>query len=410
MGRFAGLILLVVGILLALVGLVGSIVALSEPQLPIELFLVVFLVGIGGLFLLFVGYKILRATKPQETGPRVGNYLTDVPESREIEGCPVEILYRKPVAGKNGRPSSLRLRLPLATPTTLQFNRETKFDRFCKGIGLSREHQTGDVDFDDTVYVRGPSYGYADQYLDSESKRAAILGLLDKGFTLVRLTGNDLEAEWTRFDPLTHDYPELIEESAAELLTLADEVPADDPDFASERTDWRMAATVLLWLFALAFAATLTFVFIYSPIRTWDLAQPALELFALAYPLFVVMAGVLLHGASTSHDRWRPLVGVGFVLFGMGSVGTVAALNGMGDESPMVQRDAIITAKWVSTGRRGSQSYHVSVADWARPGQTIDFGVSFHEYGGIVPNRSHLLVTTSSGRLGIEWLKSLRVQ
>ena len=39
---------------------------------------------------------------------------------------------------------------------------------------------------------------------------------------------------------------------------------------------------------------------------------------------------ILLRGKSTSHDRWAKLMGPGVLLIGLGSLGTVAAVNALG--------------------------------------------------------------------------------
>jgi hypothetical protein len=414
MGRFTGLFLLAVGIFGAWVGLycifldfagLGSqgIARFGLPTLGdvgIILFSIILALIIVGL----IGPRMARSAS-------TSNSPAEVPETREIDGNAFEVLYQKRVVGRGGSPSSLRLRVSAKSPTTLQFNKETGFDRFCKGIGIAREHQTGDISFDDAVYIRGPSFGYAEQYLKDSEKRAAILGLLALGFNEVRLTGTDIEAVWPKFNPMRDSHPE---NAAPNLFTLAKQVPADDPDVASARIDWRRVWTLLLWLFALGWAATLTFAYFFEPIRVGRVVLPALTLFALAYPLFLLSAAFLLRGASTSHDRWAPLVGFGLILIGPGSFGTVAAVNGLSDDSPPVTRRLIVLDKRISTWRTGrgstSKSYYATVADWDRPGETIDVKLSLHEYPAILTNWSHLLLTTSPGRLGIEWLQSLQVQ
>jgi hypothetical protein len=52
----------------------------------------------------------------------------------------------------------------------------------------------------------------------------------------------------------------------------------------------------------------------------------------------------------------------------------------------------------------------VTVAAWDRPGETLEFSVSSGEYSRIVPGQSQLQLIVGHGGLGIEWLKTERVQ
>jgi hypothetical protein len=191
-------------------------------------------------------------------------------------------------------------------------------------------------------------------------------------------------------------------------MILADQVPADDPDAAASQMDWGRGWTILLWMLAVTWAVALTFVFIYEPVRFGDLLLPALNVLTVAYSIFVVSAAFLLKGTSISHDRWGPLAFFGMILAALGSVGVVAGSNALADDNPPIEQRALVLSKYQNSGRRGT-SYHATVADWNRPGETINFKVSSGEYFALVPNRSHLLVTTSPGKLGIEWVKHVQI-
>jgi len=121
-----------------------------------------------------------------------------------------------------------------------------------------------------------------------------------------------------------------------------------------------------------------------------------------------VIAALLLRGTTIGHDRWGRLIGFGWLLIGFGSLGTVAAVNGMGDTAPLVQRDVLIVHKWTTSGRHGT-TYYVAVDAWDRPGERVNFKVSSGEYSRITPGRSRLHLLTGPGRLGIEWLDAQMV-
>jgi hypothetical protein len=200
----------------------------------------------------------------------------------------------------------------------------------------------------------------------------------------------------------------LTDDAAAELFVLADGVPADEgevaPDEAVQAGDGLGGWTALLWIGGVCFAALVICWFWYIPVRTWDLVGTGLGVAVVAYPVFLLMSVLLLRGASTSHDRLAPLVIVGVFLMALGSIGGVALVNGMADNSPPRLVTVPIIEKHLHRGRRGSTSYSITVRSWDRQGETVNFSVSFDEYNRVTPNRSQLELATGRGALGIEWV------
>ena len=190
------------------------------------------------------------------------------------------------MTGKNGRPSSLVVSVPAATPTKLRFKGQTWFDRFGVRCGLACQVQTGDLDFDQAVYVRGPSREYAEQYLEDQAKREAVLAVLQQGFPEVRLTGTNVEAVWTGFNPKTNDRPGLTEEAAETLFILTAKLPWDGLEHISAQPDSSFATTAFLWMVAIAIAVTGIFSFIHPPVRVMNLFVAGLAAFMVGYPLF----------------------------------------------------------------------------------------------------------------------------
>lgn len=413
MNRLLGLVLLAIGIVHALVGLMGVVVVASALRGGVGLLAFFLFIGLLGTGLVYGGYRVMRSAKPigAQPGPgQFGEYLPDVSQSRQHQGRAYEVFFQKPTTGKNRRPSCLIVRVPAATPTTLQFNEENWFDRFCKGVGIAREHQTGDRDFDEAVYVRGPCDGYAEQYLQDDHKRSAIRAIKNEGFRAVRLTGSNVEAVWIGFNPSSDDRPGLTESAAQQLFALADRLPQEDASRPFARRDPHTTRHACLWIFLLALAAMLGFAFYYPPIRTGDLALAGLAIMLFVYPLFGWVAAFLLRGTSIAHDRWVLLMALGLFLIGLGCIGSVAAANALLDPGPLEERIVTISDKRVHQGRRNARSYYVAVPAWDRPGDTIEFQVSATQYSTITPGQSRLDLTTSPGALGIEWLHTKRIR
>jgi hypothetical protein len=289
----------------------------------------------------------------------------------------------------------------------MQFNPVTWFDRIGKRLSIARQPRTGDPEFEEAIYVRGPSQPYAAAYLANAGTRAAIVTLVDIGFREVRLNGADIEAVWMKFDPAKDDRPTLPDDAVAVLAVLAARLPTVPPGFAVGR-DWTKTINVLLWGLCFLYAAMGIFLFLYPTIHDWDIFPIGLELFACTYLGMAVIAALLLRGTTIGHDRWGRLIGFGWLLIGFGSLGAVAAVNGMGDTDPLVQRDVLIVHKWTTSGRHGT-TYYVAVDAWDRPGERVNFKVSSGDYSRINPGRSRLHLLTGPGRLGIEWLEEQTV-
>ncbi len=409
MKRFLGNCLLGLGIL----GIVASVILLvaeiNNPQKPEWLFWVFAISMTAGALAIVAGFVLRSAAQAgDKTGAdgRVGNYLADLSEPRARGGIRFEVQYQTPVSGKNGRPSMLIVRMPVRAPTTLTFNVEIWWDRFGKLIGIAREHQTGDAEFDDAIYIRAASEEYAEEYLANPDKRAAILALVRSGFLEVRQTESNIEAVWMDFDPTKNDRPNLTEDAAEVMNVLVQSMPPNDPAFAvGDRTKpWY----VLLWVLTILFAVSGAFCFIYPPIRIWDLFIMGMAAFVFEFIAFGALAALILRGTSIAHDRWGKLVGFGAILIGLGSVGSLAAVNALGDTAPTDERLVVVTDKRTSSGRRGN-TYYAVVPDWDQPGDQIEFKVSASEYWRLVLGRSKLQLLTGPGRYGIEWLQSQHV-
>lgn len=404
MKRGFGIFLIAVGAMLAIVAIViwaatGSIAG----------GMVVF--GLSALA--FAGaYYAMRGTQPAgktTPGSAVGSFLADVVERRSIGMLNYEVFFQTPVAGQNGRPSMLIVRLPVETPATLQFHPEGWFDRLGKRLRIAREVQTGDPAFDDTVYVRGLSESYAADYLGDADKRAGITALLHAGFGEVKLTGTTIEAVWLAFDPLKNDRAGLTENAAQALAVLASRLPVVEPDFV-EPADRCFVWYVVFWIMTGLFAASGVAMFIYPPIYVGDLFWGGLEMFAWAFFGLAFVSAMLLRGWSVSHDRWGMLVGVGFFLIAAGSFGSFAAANALLDEAPADERVAVIVDKRVSRRSKGGTSYYASVPSWDHPGERVEFSIGASEHDRIVVGRSKMRLLVGQGRLGIAWLKSQAVE
>ena len=414
MSRGFALFLLALGIVLGLAGLLGTIAAIGnmpargQPQLLVAMLIIDFVAAA----LLILSITLLRRTRPIGAIPKVidgkiGVYTPNTPLTGELDDVPYTILYLPPIRGKNGRPSLLTVSVPVETAGEFQIAPETWFDRFCKKLRVAAEIETGDETFDAESYVRSDAVEFTQEYLADPVKRIAILNVRQLGFPRVVLKDRMVAAQWTGFDPARDDKPELAEDAAARLVLLARNLPPHKPEFEIRTGQHRKKWQVVLWVFLAIFALTILSLIGYSPIWASDLLLQAAFVIIPGIPIFAYLSAWLLSGTSTSHYAWGALMLGTLFLFPIGCIGTVGLLNGVLDNSAGVVHTQLIVDKY-TTKSKNSTNYHVKCVSWRAPGATESFTVTAVDYGAVVPNRSHLVVTTRSGALGIEWLESKR--
>src|SRR5262245_50655677 len=211
MRRTIGLILLALGVLCLVVAGVCGLIVLAEQDRG-DVFTIASTLAVSllfaGLLILFLASIVLRVSPPYfapvQEGERVHGFIADQAEKRMRGKRAYEVHYTSP------RPKvqpALVVRVAAKSATTVQFTEENWFDRLCKRMGIAQEVQTGDCEFDDAIYVRCPSDGFARQYLENAGRRRAILALRKAGFAWVQLTGSAVEAHWPQFDPRTAGVP-----------------------------------------------------------------------------------------------------------------------------------------------------------------------------------------------------------
>jgi hypothetical protein len=414
--RGVALFLIALGVVLGLVGLVGTIVVVQQlaaggDHTLLIVFLILAFVGVG---LLVGGVALYRHARsigspPAVVDGKVGVYTPKVPVVGELGGVPYTVLYTPPVPGKHPTPSSLRLSVPVDAAGEFHMSPETWFDRLCKRLGIAVEIQTGDATFDAECYVRSDAVEFTQEYLTDPVKRIAILDVRRLGFPEVILKDRTVTAVWTGFNPARHDKPDLTADAAARLVLLARDLPLHKPEFDHRTGQHRQQWQVSLWVFLVAFALTALSLIAYPPTWGSELFGTAALVFVPGTLLFAYLSARLLRGTSTSHYAWAALMLGAVLLFPAGSMGTVGLLNGALDDSPQVTHTAVIVEKY-TTRSKNTTKYHVKCVSWRKPGGgTESFQINSADYNAVVENRSKMVVTTRAGALGVEWLVSKHV-
>ncbi len=367
---------------------------------------------IGFVFVLFgvvslikyFGSKVVHKVGDTIANSASKSFVNHALQTHSIGEYQFTSLYTPPVKGKNARPSSLKVSIPLETEGEFEIVPESWFDRFGKSWGIAKEIDTGDMEFDEKCFIRTDCVEFTEGFLQHEQNREILLDLLTMGFQSIKLTGKDLQANYTGFDPEKNAGDEnFIDKVGARLILLAQtEQPETfivDKSAAARR---KMFAT-LFWFVLIGYGLTVIAAFIYKALYTGDLLLKSLVVTLGVLPIFLVLALMMLKGTSRSHYTWSGLAITAVFLIPVGSVGVLTLVNCLRDQAPEQVHHVVIREKYTSRSKNKTNS-HIRCDDWNDSKNTIKFNVSSSEYNGIKPGVTKLHATTKPGTLGIEWI------
>jgi hypothetical protein len=366
---------------------------------------------IAGTVLAVIIVIFYQRRKQNKTLTRMGQALGAVKSGRvmsaEFEGT--EYRYEH-YAGSRNAPSYFRIFVDCPSSGEFKIAREKGFDRFGKSIGIAREIQTGDPDFDDQFYIMTDTVDFTSAYLMDGQKRQDIRTITSFGFNEILHDGKSLEARWTPFK-LKEDLDSSFVTAVLPLLRSLSRLQTMHfyPKTFGESVNWK-ARKIL----AIAVPAVL----LGGGIACWiwsDQQFPPLDGFALfvdslktslpALGLFLCWAIWMLRGRSTGH---RDLLGVlilALFAFPLAGGGLEAALNGWLDTAPAVAHETVVVEKYTTRSKQTTH-YHVRVKSWRPHGRIEELSVRAETYRAITPHQSKMITVTKPGHLGFEWLVS----
>lgn len=283
--------------------------------------------------------------------------------------------------------------------------REGALERGAKAVGLNREVQLGDPDFDAAVYVESEAPDAAiRQALADPAARSAARALLAAGLTeevqlgegrvSARIAGERLQ------DPSSPALREALDQLAA--LAAALSVPKDTPtraELARRRPVGHIAAIALAWLVLLLLAVLLR----PPPTLAWGPVWSALGLGALLWALCCAGLALVLRGAADSL-RWL-LISAAFFALVAPFAGMKLALhaNAALDDGPAHTR----TLPAALLDRSETRAL-VELSELGPEHPTARLAVPMDMFRGTLPPRLvRLRVTTRPGALGWEWVAEL---
>jgi ABC-type transport system involved in multi-copper enzyme maturation permease subunit len=409
MKRIFGIISIVVGLVFMAVAALFLLMAFIQPgnamAVPIGIS------AIGGVIssvCIMLGIRLIKSSGSQTNSippDAHGSFLPNVEEERTTENEIFTVHYQPPVKkGKHSKPSCLTIKIPSICFTSMQFTRENWADRLGKRLGIACEVQTGDQEFDDTVYTRETNPAYCANFLSDIEVRGAILAVMLSGYQKIQIQEDSVIATWSGFDPIKNGSESIAELTARALLILRSNLAIPDLEITQASQPTVISWKVALWSIAILWATTGISIFFYKPVYPSELFRLALATFFLTYPGFAVIAAMLLKGKSNSHDSWYELILIGFVLFISGSFGTMAGANAMLDKNIPTKRILqVVGTKTTVSGKNKTKRHYAQVNSFKYPGELLEFEVESSLFPQIVPHRSKVHLVSGKGYFDMEW-------
>lgn len=409
MKRIFGILCIVLGIVFGALALIFLLFAFVRPGNAMTGFII--LSSVGGIttsIFMFLGIRLIKSSGSQTNSippDAHGSFLPNVEEERTTENEIFTVHYQPPVKkGKHSKPSCLTIKIPSICFTSMQFTRENWADRLGKRLGIACEVQTGDQEFDDTVYTRETNPAYCANFLSNIEVRGAILAVMLSGYQKIQIQEDSVVATWSGFDPIKNGSESIAELTARALLILRSNLAIPDLEITQASQPTVISWKVALWSIAILWATTGISIFFYKPVYPSELFRLALATFFLTYPGFAVIAAMLLKGKSNSHDSWYGLILIGFVLFISGSFGTMAGANAMLDKNIPTKRILqVVGTKTTVSGKNKTKRHYAQVNSFKYPGELLEFEVESSLFPQIVPHRSKVHLVSGKGYFDMEW-------
>lgn len=333
-----------------------------------------------------------------------GFFLTYTPKSKH---APVSLSVSLPPP--LAMPS---LSAPAGAASPVLLRAEKRSDRFGKALGINRETQTGDAEFDHAVYVETDAPDRVVKALlgDPEVRRL-VLEWHRAGWAEVRFFAGP--GEWVRVQAPSPSEAMFeaatVEQVLGQLERIAPKLPTPDalPHHRKpSRGKWAIGLSVTLsfvgWVLPLAS------VNLWPTLENGPIVASALVGVAL-WLVLVPVSGLWLRGRS---DSLRTLAfSLGWLCFGLPplAVGVLTGANALLDSSPGHEHVVEVTDLWRTTGK--NTSYNLRVRHWDRPGESLRMRVRHPLYQRFekMPAPRRAAIVVRDGALGWPWRSGIRV-
>jgi hypothetical protein len=314
--------------------------------------------------------------------------------------------------GKNV-PSSYTIKIACPSSGIFSISRESGFDRFFKSLGVTREIQTGDKDFDQEFFINTNAIEFTSAFFMNPEKCLTVKSILELGFTKVEHDGKTMAAICS---PVKFEEPldQTVIQKIVSFLTQLSENINDHPGegIYQASKNWKIKRIVAFSIpILLCIVGVPTFFlgfFEYTPLDKWELFLKTLKFSVPSFLFFLIMALKLIKGRSSSHRELIVVLVLALVAFPGAGMGLGTFLNGWLDQSGATSYVVPVLEKYTTSTKNG-KNYHLVLKSWRSSRYSESLRVSSSEYMRVKPNRTEMKVVTKPGYYWFEWIVDAEV-
>jgi len=359
------------------------------------------------IVILTAAYVVFYSTRKKGVYERFFNSIggtrpTGVVTRRVLEssGRPVSAEF---IPASRLGPGYFYLLAHVSAPWKFSIKARDNGDALLNKLGLGTAAESGDKDFDSRFRIESNSKDLLLSYFASPKKKEAVAALFAEGCSEVKLDKSGLRADWSPFGIKDGTSPDFIARAQEPLAALAGEFPATE---AKAGPGLRERVSAAEGVFALIIAVLLV---TYGQ-TMWgqpiDCNGLLLHSLIFSVPLFIAcLAGLAWLRLERSANWYISRIMLGFITLVLAGYWAGVQLNSLLDNSPAVAHQAPVLGKRISGGK--SKKFYVIVNSWRAGNRVEALDVSKTDYDRVDPG-DIAVVETKSGRLGYEFITSLR--
>jgi hypothetical protein len=289
-----------------------------------------------------------------------------------------------------------------------KFRTETSMDGLLKDVGLNKEIQLNDPEFDRMVYIECEDKEFIARFLGSDEAKAHLRRILSI-VTTFQIKGNQCVLVKDQYDGAAGASMEEIRTAAKSMIALVEKIPSwvNASEVATPLTGQLTrrllflsgvaVTTLVCGLGSVLFATSF-----FQPLLVGAMVRGSLFISAPLIIIFLWFVFVRVRNSSVaSRLLWvAGLFGsVGIVLVCWGGMMT---FNAILDTSDKVAHEVRVVSKFVNI-KKVSDSHYVVVPAWFENGTMYALERSHSEYERLMPG-AKCVITTRSGFLKYEWI------
>lgn len=323
-----------------------------------------------------------------------------------------KVIFTHHPGSKNQAPY-FTIALEIPVKSSLKIKKESKFEGFFKKIGLTREIQVGDREFDDRLFINSRSEKFARLYLSDTAKIEKIKELFNfkkypvefieikRGWILLNIkTGRDRLVKMEKKQVL--EYLDIL----MDLKKNLPEVTAAYEDIFSNTSGRKIIHAIFAFVGLIDISGLVLLIIgisrylLVSSDLYWNSFYYSVPLLLLFW-LFVLPN---IKGRSDSHIIFIIILFMSLFAFLIGTMGFFVFTNGYLDTSELTTFNSRIVDKYFVRGK-DSTSYYIRIEYWGEQRDSVKISVPYSIYEEF-NLWDRIKVDTRKGYWGYEWIAS----